>query len=99
MEPLIKENLIIFYKKQPAVENGEVDIMELNGHDVMCKKFYFNGKKAILKSTNQKCKDIFLKVILGILGKLFYRRINHEEKFITISNFIHFRRICSVCIS
>lgn len=70
MEPLIEDNSIIFYKKQPVVENGEIAIVELNGSEVTCKKFYFDGEKAILKSINNKYEDIIVEGEIRIIGKV-----------------------------
>ncbi|EHR38025.1 LexA family protein [Facklamia languida] len=70
MEPLIKDGSIIFYKEQPTVENGEIAIMELNGSEVTCKKFYFDGEKAILRSTNDKYEDIIVEGEIRIIGKV-----------------------------
>ncbi|MFS7206661.1 LexA family protein [Carnobacterium divergens] len=59
MEPLIKDGEIIFYKKQPDIENGEIAIVELNGDGVTCKKVYFNIEEQtiILRSLNDKYSD------------------------------------------
>lgn len=70
MEPLIEDNSIIFYKKQPVVENGEIAIIELNGSEVTCKKFYFDGEKAILRSINDKYEDIVVDGDIRIVGKV-----------------------------
>lgn len=70
MEPLIEDNSIIFYKKQPVVENGEIAIVELNGSEVTCKKFYFDGEKAILRSINDKYEDIVVDGDIRIVGKV-----------------------------
>ncbi len=69
MEPLIKKNSIIFYKKQPVVENGEVAIIEINGSEVTCKKFYFNGQDIILRSINDKYEDMIVNESVRIIGK------------------------------
>ena len=70
MEPLIENSSIIFYKKQPVVENGEIAIVELNGSEVTCKKFYFDGEKAILRSINDKYEDIVVENEIRIVGKV-----------------------------
>lgn len=69
MEPLIKKNSIVFYEKQPVVENGEVAIIELNGSEVTCKKFYFNGRDIILRSINDKYEDMIVNEGVRIIGK------------------------------
>ena len=70
MEPLIEDNSIIFYKKQPVVDNGEIAIVELNGSEVTCKKFFFDGEKAILRSINDKYEDIIAEGEIRIIGKV-----------------------------
>lgn len=70
MEPLIKKNSIIFYKKQPIVENGEVAIIEIKGGEMTCKKFYFNGEKVILRSINGKFEDMIFEDGVRVIGKV-----------------------------
>ena len=70
MEPLIKDGSIIFYKEQPTVENGEIAIVELNGSEVTCKKFFFDGDKAVLESINDKYEDIIAEGEIRIIGKV-----------------------------
>lgn len=70
MEPLIADNSIIFYKEQPYVENGEVAIVELDGSEVTCKKFYFNGQDVILKSINNQYEDMVVNEGVRIIGKV-----------------------------
>lgn len=69
MEPLIKTNSIIFYKKQPVVENGEVALIEINGSEVTCTRFYFNGHDIILRSINDKYEDMITNEGVRIIGK------------------------------
>lgn len=70
MEPLIKDGSIIFYKEQPTVENGEVAIVEIQGGEVTCKKFYFDGEKVILRSINDKYEDMIYEDGIRIIGKV-----------------------------
>lgn len=70
MEPLIENGSIIFYKKQPVVENGEVAVVELNGSEVTCKKFYFNGQDIILRSINDKYEDMIINEGVRVIGKV-----------------------------
>lgn len=70
MKPLIEDNSIIFYKKQPVVENGETAIVELNGSEVTCKKFNFDGEKTILRSIDDKYEDIIVEGEIRIIGKV-----------------------------
>jgi len=53
MEPLIKDGSIVFVRKQPIVENGEVAVIEIDG-EVVCKKFYQNNGDIELRSINPK---------------------------------------------
>ncbi|NMB32716.1 MAG: helix-turn-helix domain-containing protein [Clostridium sp.] len=63
MEPTIKNNSIVFVKSQPAVENGEIAIIDING-EVTCKKVYYNngqdGEGSVeLRSINPIYKPLF----------------------------------------
>lgn len=70
MEPLIKDGSIVFYKDQPTVENGEIAIVEIDGSEVTCKKFYFDGDKVTLKSINEKYEDMVFSNGVRIIGKV-----------------------------
>lgn len=70
MEPLIKDGSIVFYKDQPTVENGEIAIVEIDGSEVTCKKFYFDGDKVTLKSINEKYEDMVFNNGVRIIGKV-----------------------------
>lgn len=71
MEPLIKNNSIIFFKSQPVVENGEIAIVEINNNEVTCKKFYKEDGKIILRSINEDYDDmVFEDTPIRILGKV-----------------------------
>ncbi|MBG9981714.1 LexA family transcriptional regulator [Aerococcaceae bacterium DSM 111020] len=70
MEPLIENGQIIFYKQQPVVENGEIAIVELNGREVTCKKFYKEDEKVILKSINDKYEDMIIEDEVRVIGKV-----------------------------
>lgn len=70
MEPLIKDGSIVFYKDQPTVENGEIAIVEIDGSEVTCKKFYFDGDKVILRSINHKYEDMIFDGGVRIIGKV-----------------------------
>ena len=70
MEPLIKDGSIVFYKDQPTVENGEIAIVEIDGSEVTCKKFYFDGEKVILRSINDKYEDMIFDGGVRIIGKV-----------------------------
>lgn len=70
MEPLIKNGSIIFFKEQPTVENGEIAIVEIDGNAVTCKKFYYDGSKAVLRSINPKYPDLEYNEGVRIIGKV-----------------------------
>lgn len=73
MEPIIPNGSIVFYKKQPAVENGEIAIVEIEGDGVTCKKvkYDFENKKIILQSLNSEYEDMVLDQSQArILGKV-----------------------------
>lgn len=70
MEPLISDGSIVFYKEQPSVENGEVAIVEIDGSEVTCKKFYFDNNQIVLRSINDKYDDMVLKDGVRVIGKV-----------------------------
>ena len=73
MEGLISDGSIVFYKRQPTVENGEIAIVEVDGDGVTCKrvKFDYENEKIILQSENDKYDDmVFKDSQVRILGKV-----------------------------
>lgn len=70
MEPLIHDGQIIFYKQQPVVENGEIAIVELNGSEVTCKRFYAEDGIVILKSINEDYEDMVITDSIRVIGKV-----------------------------
>lgn len=73
MEPVIPDGSIVFYKKQPSVENGEIAIVELEGSSVTCKKIKYDYKNEIiiLQSLNQNYEDMqYREEDVRILGKV-----------------------------
>lgn len=73
MEPLIHDGDIIFYKRQADVENGELAVVELHGHEVTTKKvrFDYENKNIILESINDDYDDMtFNDNEVRILGKV-----------------------------
>lgn len=73
MEPLIPDNSIVFYKRQPSVDNGDIAIVEIEGNSVTCKKIKYDYKNEIiiLQSLNPKYDDMHYKEEdLRILGKV-----------------------------
>lgn len=58
MEPDFPNGSIVFYKKQPQVENGQIAIVEVDG-GVTCKriKFDYENEKVILQSLNDEYED------------------------------------------
>lgn len=73
MEPSFPNGSIVFYKRQPQVEHGEIAIVEIDGNAVTCKKvcYDYDNKKIILQSLNDKYEDmIFDDDQIRILGKV-----------------------------
>ncbi len=52
MEPKISEGDVVIVRKQEKVENGELAVVLVNGHDATVKKFYMNESGVTLISTN-----------------------------------------------
>lgn len=73
MEPSFPNGSIVFYKRQPQVEHGEIAIVEIDGNAVTCKKvcYDYDNKKIILQSLNDKYEDmVFEDDQIRILGKV-----------------------------
>lgn len=73
MEPEIEDGSIVFYKRQPNIENGEIAVVEIDGNGVTCKKvkFDYDNEKIILQSLNDKYEDQeFESTQIRILGKV-----------------------------
>lgn len=73
MEPDFPNGSIVFYKRQPDIENGEIAIVEINKEAVTCKKviFDYDNKKIVLRSLNKKYDDmIYDDEQIRILGKV-----------------------------
>lgn len=73
MEPIITDGSIVFYKRQPMVENSEIAIVEIEGDGVTCKrvKFDYENEKIILQSENDRYDDmVFDNNQVRILGKV-----------------------------
>lgn len=73
MEPEYQNGDIVFYKSQPAVENGEMAIVEIDDDGVTLKKVYYNydDDKVVLRSLNGKYEDRELEPErVRILGKV-----------------------------
>lgn len=74
MEPTYPNGSIVFYKRQPQVENGSVAIVEVDG-GVTCKrvKFDYDSEKIVLQSINPDYDDMTLEdnqvKILGLVVK------------------------------
>ncbi|WP_373710710.1 helix-turn-helix domain-containing protein [Jeotgalibaca porci] len=74
MEPNYPDGSIVFYKRQPQVENGSVAIVEVDG-GVTCKKvkFDYDNEKIILQSINPEFEDVIVESeqvkILGLVVK------------------------------
>lgn len=75
MEPRIRNGQLVFVKKQPDVEEGEIAIVEIEGDGVTCKVICkdFENKKVILHSINEKYKDrIVSPEQIRIIGKVVF---------------------------
>lgn len=71
MEPLIKKGERVFLRHQPTVENGEIAIVRIEDEGVTCKRFYLKGDTVILKSENERYKDMtFDPSQVTVLGKV-----------------------------
>lgn len=74
MEPEFPDGSIVFYKRQPQVENGQIGIIEIDG-GVTCKKikFDYENEKIILQSLNDKYEDLVYEAdevkVLGLVVK------------------------------
>lgn len=54
----INDGDIVFVKRQPVVDNGEVAVVRINGDNVTLKRFYKEGDEIKLVSENPKCKTM-----------------------------------------
>ena len=73
MEPDFKSGSVVFYKKQPQVENGELAVVHIKDDGITFKKvlFDYDKKKIILRSLNDKYEDkVFDADDVNILGKV-----------------------------
>ena len=57
MQPTISDDTIVFVRKQPEMQNGQIGIFMLDD-GALCKRFYNRGGRIILQSDNPKYKDI-----------------------------------------
>ena len=57
MEPTINDGDIVFVKRQPGIELGEIGIFIYDG-DAYCKKLVYRDNHYYLRSVNGKYKDI-----------------------------------------
>lgn len=75
MEPSYPDGSIVFYKKSPDVEHGQIAIVEIDGEAVTCKKvlFDYDKQEIILRSLNEKYEDVSFNSdrvrIIGIVVK------------------------------
>lgn len=73
MEDLIPDGSLVFYKRQPSVDCGDIAIVEIEGDGVTCKriKYDYDNQKIILQSENDKYDDVALNNDqIRILGKV-----------------------------
>ena len=57
MQPTIPDGTIVFVRKQPEIQNGQIGIFMIDD-GALCKRFYRRGEQIILQSDNPKYKDI-----------------------------------------
>lgn len=73
MEPVLKNNELLFFRKTPQVENGDIAVVEIEGSAVTTKKvkYDFENEKIILQSINKKYDDmVFDNEDIRIIGKV-----------------------------
>lgn len=73
MEPEFHDGSVVFYKSQPALDNGEIGVFEIDGEAVTMKRieYDYDNKKILLQSLNKKYEDlIFKNDQIRILGKV-----------------------------
>lgn len=73
MEPVLNNNELLFFKKTPQVENGDIAVVEIEGNAVTTKKvrYDFENEKIILQSINKKYDDmVFDNEDIRIIGKV-----------------------------
>lgn len=73
MEPNFPNGSIVFYKRQPQVEHGEIAIVEIDGSSVTCKRvcYDYDNEKVILQPLNDKYDDMEYEADhIRILGKV-----------------------------
>ena len=57
MQPTIPDDTIVFVRKQPELQNGQIGIFMIDD-GALCKRFYRRGGQIILQSDNPKYQDI-----------------------------------------
>ena len=57
MQPTIPDDTIVFVRKQPELQNGQIGIFMIDD-GALCKRFYRRGNQIILQSENPKYNDI-----------------------------------------
>lgn len=73
MEPDFESGSVVFYKKQPQVENGELAVVHIKDDGITFKKvlFDYDDEKIILRSLNDKYEDkVFDADNVNVLGKV-----------------------------
>ena len=59
MEPKFSEGDVVIVRKQPDVENGEIAVVRVNGHDATCKKIKKTTEGIMLLSLNPAFEPIY----------------------------------------
>jgi len=57
MQPTIQDGTIVFVRKQPEIQNGQIGIFMIDD-GALCKRFYRRGEQIILQSDNPKYNEI-----------------------------------------
>jgi len=57
MQPTIQDGTIVFVRKQPELQNGQIGIFMIDDC-ALCKRFYHRGDRIILQSDNPAYKEI-----------------------------------------
>lgn len=73
MEPDYKNGSVVFYKKQPQVENGELAVVHIKDDGITFKRllYDYDNQKIILRSLNDKYEDqVFEENQITVLGKV-----------------------------
>ena len=60
MHPTIEDGAIVFVRKQPDLQNGQIGIFMIDG-EAVCKRYFRKGNLVTLRSDNPEYTDIIIK--------------------------------------